>query len=206
MARKPVSMASRLPHLEGLRKQIKPREEFNLGEMAKAIGMSGPSLRELIDKDPDCPIAERGREGRGWKIYGRKFVDHLIKRGKEEIEARREKAARIAHLGGADFSERDIERFGIDELLKVDRQQSTTQRRKIEQGHFVPLDQHNRVVAAILTVFQNGVRGIGPKVDKAGRLSPEIREHIDDELRNLLVECHDKLGEIAQNERRDGAG
>lgn len=205
MARKPTDPASRLPRLEALAKEFGPKEILNLGEMAKALGMAHPSLRELIDKDPDTPVKLRpGKEGAAWEIEGRKFIRHLIKRAKGEIKARKEKAARIARLGGTDFADSDLDKFSVDELLAIDRQQAITQRRKVEQGHFIPLEQHNRVISGILTTIQNEARATRQRIDKAGRFDPDIAAAIDEEMANLLVRTHDKLGELAQDERRAG--
>lgn len=202
MARLASDPKQRLADLERIRGMIKPRETFNLSGFAELLGMTRPNLRKIIDADPDFPVKVRGSEGVEWVLSGRKTVAHLTKRAKETIKRRAEKAERLATLSGLQFEADDLAHFTVDELLKANVASAATQKRKIEQGRLIPIAQHNQIISSIMTTFQNGVRAVTPRLDEAGLMPPELRDLMDDALRDLLVECHDKLGDIAENGRR----
>jgi len=195
MSRKAADPTSRIELLKAARKVARKDDILNAEEMAKVARMTWRNLKEMIDADLEFPVQRRGSEGSSWEFEAVKVLDHMLKRCREQLAERDAAQQRIARLTGVKLDGRKSDSLSIRDMLEVDRIQRETQRRKVEQRQLVQADEMRSVMTGLVGIVQGAVSTMVSRLDPAGRLPPEVRALMTDELRNLLVRIHDEFGE-----------
>ncbi|WP_374648661.1 hypothetical protein [Rhizorhabdus sp.] len=165
----------------------------NAEEMAKILKMTWRNLRLIIDADAAFPIQSRGAEGIAWEFRVAKVLDHLIKRCRSEIQANSAKHRRLAELAGVSVPE-DADGMSLADLRQINLLQMDAQRRKMDQGEWVPRAQVQTLFTSFFSMVQSEHQSTAAKIDPTGRLPAEVRAAVQDHMRGLLVRLHDKFG------------
>lgn len=193
MARKSADPTYRLKVYRAAREIVRRDEVANADEMAKILKMTWRNLRLIIDADPTFPIQSRGAEGVAWEFRVVKVLDHLIKRCRGEIDANADKARRLAELAGVSVPD-DAAGMSLADLRQINLLQMDAQRRKMDQGQWVPRAQVQTLFTNFFSMVQSEHQATAAKIDPSGRLPAEVRAAVQDHMRGLLVRLHDKFG------------
>lgn len=188
MARTRTITNPRLEQLRAARKRIRKGETLTAEPMASLLSLSWKALGDKIAADPGVPIVQRGSRGVEWQFDARAVVDYFIRL--EEAEAR--KARRVAELGGLGAAGADVvASMGLADLAKADAVATSVQRKKIEQGEYMPrtrvVQAFDRYTDTVVSQFLN----VTHRIDPTGALPVEVRAMLDNEMRNVLLALHD---------------
>lgn len=194
MARRAVDPSSRIARLEAVRETLQPDEIWNLAETAAALGITERQMKNRIDADPDMPIKVRGHEGLSYQFAAAVLVEYEIGKAKAQKAERESRMERLRELTGLETPDVAGD-LTLQEMREIDRIQTASQRRKIEQGRYVPREDHQRIVGDLLSTFQSETLGLISRIDAAGKLAPDVREMVEEDLRDMLVRTHDRAAE-----------
>lgn len=192
MARRAVDPSARIVRLQAARDLLKAGDVLNLEEMATAAGITSRHLKPMIDEDPDFPVIQRGSEGVAWQFDAFKVIAHMIARAEQTLAERRARIERLQDLAGIVVPEVPMD-LSLPEIRELDRLQTAAQRRKIEQGNYVPKADFQAVVGDLLAFFQRETLGLISRIDAEGKLPAAIREAVEEDLRDMLVRTHDSV-------------
>jgi hypothetical protein len=196
MSRKAPDPSARIALLKAARAnlvKLKIKGPLNGDEMAKACGVTWRTLKPMLEADPKWPCLMRGSEGVAYQIEPRSFIDYWIKKLEAQLAERRSKAEKIALIAGF-APEVAATGLSLEELRQLDAMQINAQRRKIEQGTYIPLAKFESIIVDILTTMQTETLATVSRMDPAGKWPPEVRAGVAEAMKSLLVRLHDKLG------------
>lgn len=196
MARKASDPTARIAQLKAARAKFvksKIKGPLNGGEMAQAVQMSWRWFKQIVDDDDGFPCLLRGSEGSPYQFDPRPVFDHMIKRLQEQLQDRSTRNRRLAEVAGISPELADSG-MSLEEIRMLDAIQVSTQRRKIEQRLYVQLAEHEAVIADVFSTIQAEVLSTAGRLDPSGRWQAAIRNQVREEMRNLLVRLHDRLG------------
>lgn len=188
---------------------LKPKETFNMSQFAELIGMSRVNFRKTyLNPDPNFPIEVTGAEGKDYQINGKKAVTHLIKRAEERLLIDDKKAQRVAELAGLAPDEVEHQGLSIAEIRDLNRIQGDIHKRRIEQGLYVPKEDHARIVADLCMMAGSQWHSVASELDADGRWPEHIRNLVTDFADRAASELFDKfgqyLGKFETNVANDG--
>lgn len=196
MARAAPDPSARIAQLKAARAKFvksKIKGNLNADEMAKACGVTWRTLKPLVEADPNWPCLMRGSEGSAYQFQPLKVFDYWIRKLEAQLAERRSKASKIAKLAG--FSEEMAATgMSLEDLRTIDAMQVSQQRRRIEQGSYVPLAHHEAVMIDVFTTLQTELLATVSRLDPAGKWPPPVRTSVQDSMKSLLVKLHDKIG------------
>lgn len=209
MSRQPADPASRLAKLEAARAAVGADETFNLAEMAKVAGMTPRNFSPIVADDPAFPIVERGGEGVPFVFNGAAALDYMIAKARAvqaDRERRTDRATFLAGLGsaaavhspptasgnGSGSAARELmeDAKALSALIDV---QAKLRAEKVAHGKLIDRAETEDFLWRWLSGLQSSVLAIEARVDKAGKLEPEVRAAVKDELAAALVEMRGEL-------------
>lgn len=194
MPAKKVDPAVRLQRFRGLRAVAEPASKLTAAELAKALGFSWRHVKNMIDADAEFPIEVRGAEGAAWTFDLCAVLDHLIARDTALVALNDERAARMAKLTGAAavLDDQSRPRLSMDEMRQAANTVVALDKMKRQQGHYVLAEPARRFFQDYHQHFQTEALGVLSRIDPAGQLLPAIRESIETDMRNLLVDLQER--------------
>jgi hypothetical protein len=173
------------------RERVKKGDVLNRPEMAKVLEMTDRNLSIIMEKDPDFPIAVRGRQGVAYQLDGRAVIDHMIAGCRALLAERKKRATRLNRLAsaGADVAaaEAEDETLSPQDLKITGDAQMTAHKLKLAQGKYLPKDAALAFMLDYHGRFQSETLGLLSRVDPAGQWPAEVRKGVDDGMRTLLV-------------------
>jgi hypothetical protein len=212
VARRAPDPSARIALLKAARKSLvasKIKGPVNADEMAKIAGLTWRALKVQVEADPEWPCLMRGSEGVAYQFDPKAVLDHMVRRHEEKLKHRTSRNRDIARLAGISPDLADTG-MTLDELRVLDQLQVSTQKRKIEQGAYVPLADYEAVIADMLTTIQSEILSTVGRLDPSGKWPAQIRHQVREEGRSLLVRLHDKLAAMlnpdASTARRNRRG
>lgn len=188
----------RLARLKAMRAGIEPGTTMTAGEMCKALGWTWRHMkRDMIDQDASFPVLRRGAEGHAWLFDVPAVLDYLIARDEAAIAERAQRAEQMARLSGIGLkavSESDRPGgLSIDELRVATQALVTVTRMKREQGELVPAEPVRLFFQDYHQHIQQEILGLLSRIDGPGQLPAGIRQAIEDDMRNLLVDLQKRM-------------
>lgn len=209
MSRLPADPVGRLAKLEAVRAGVKRGTVVNAAELEKVLGITWRFLKQMIDADAAFPVKTRGDMGVPWEFHLLKVVDHLIKQARTaqaDRERRFAEVSRFAGLGanpgvsspgdrasdGSGTAARDMleQARALDALLSL---QTKVRQERERQNQLLDRVKVQEFLWRWLSTLQSEVLAIRQRLDKAGTLSLEMRQALDDELASILVSMRDAL-------------
>ena len=177
-------------------KLVKPRDIFNLNQLALAAGIPDRLMSREVKADKDFPVKTYGAEGIEYEFQAVKAIKYMIGTCDAKLAARRSKMDLISSLSGIEIPASAARDFGIAELKQIDQIQTSTQKRKIEQSLYVLKVHHEKCITELATLVQTEVLSTASRLDASGQWPPEIRSSVEEALKNILVVIHDKAMEL----------
>lgn len=196
MARQAPDQSARIALLKAARANLRKQKikgPVNADEMAKIAGQTWRNLKPQIEADPEWPCLMRGSEGVAYQFDPKAVLDHMVKRLEEKLKERTDRNRRIAEMAGFQPELADTG-LSIEELRHLDQLQTSVQRRKIEQRSYVPLADHEAIIADLFSTMQAETLSTVGRLDPAGKWPALVRAAVREEMRSLLVRIHDQLG------------
>lgn len=199
--RTPADPAAKLPLWRAAREKLAAGETVNAADMAKIAGMTWRNLKLTIDKDERFPVRVRGAEGKPWSFDAVAVLEHLIataERTLAERAARDERIQRMTGLPESGHGASAVEPAGsiaasARDMKALAEAQMITHRLKIQQGEYLPRAATVTLLNDLMITMQAETLAAAARVDPAGRLLPETRAALDEELRNVLTTVQGKL-------------
>jgi hypothetical protein len=190
----------RVARLVQARKQFKPREICNMRALATAAGVTSVRMSQEVKQDPLFPVVFRGSEGVEWEFEARKAIDHLLKQARSRLADRERNIEKLVALAGIRVDPKLMPTtMSLAELREVDRLQAQAQKRKIEQGEYVPAVEHRQVIGIIFDMVRETFLSVATEVDSSGLWPSEISGEVSDHLRNKAVEFQARVAIQLEN-------
>lgn len=187
----PTELIKRLQAALGV---AKPRDVVLAQVMAEIAGMTWRNLLIThIEPDPKFPIEHRGSEGDPYRFRVVKVLKHMIMRAKERQAENNTRAKRIMELTGFNVPEDSTEAMSVADVNRLIEANMRAQKAKVEQGRYVPADQVRLFLIGYNAQVRNAILGEPQKLDPVGALPIEIRQTIDDDMRNLAVALQERV-------------
>lgn len=208
MSRKTPNPSPRIAKLEAARKTIRRKLIVNGEDLSKIVGLTWRRLRDLVEADPEWPVIRKGSEGVSYEFDAKAVLDHMIRRAKEQMVGRHKRADRIATMSGVLISPELLaqDQLSINDLRTIDTLQTSAQRRKIEQRHYVRRDEAEAVITDLFSTMQAETMATVSRLDPAGRWPSQVRAEVAEAVRGLLVTLHDKVGDWLKPDAGPKAG
>jgi len=204
MSRRPADPIARLAKLEAARAAIDDTETFNARDMAT---IAWRNMREIVAADQDFPVAVRGSEGVPFVFNGAAVLDYMIAKARSvqaDRERRTDRATFLAGLGaqagpspsgnskGSGSAARELmeDAKALSALIDV---QAKLRAEKVAQGKLIDRAETEDFLWRWLSGLQSSVLAIEGRIDKAGKIEPDIRTAVKDELAAALVEMRTEL-------------
>lgn len=193
----------RLNAYTAAREQVEPGQQVNAAEMSQICQMTWANLRKKVEADPAFPVASRGSEGIAWSFDAAAVLDHLIAQARKTVAARQMRHGILAKVvsapGVSAPEEPDAEAVSSD-LVQHSRAIKSfadatmaMERAKAQQGQYVEAAKVSELLNDMMATMQAEVLSIGSRLDPAGRMSPDDRAYIEQELRRVLSETQTKM-------------
>jgi hypothetical protein len=187
----------------------------NLSELAAMAGMpSEPTIKKLIDENPDFPILSRGRNGVGYEFdltEAATFIRSLQQRAEQEARARAEDVRQLGlSLLGDDAAAMSQDRVGLssadrkalmeEELIAI----KLAERR----GDLIRKDEAEMALGQLALKFRDRYATIADRTAKRITLSREqqtvIRHMVETDL-SWIADQLEKLKDAAPTDHGDPA-
>lgn len=193
----------------------------NLSELAAMAGMpSEPTIKKLIDENPDFPILSRGRNGVGYEFdlaEAAGFIRSLQQRAEQQARARAEDVRQLGlSLLGDDAASMSQQRAGLSsaERKALIEEEIVAIKLAERRGDLIRKDEAEKAVGQIALKFRNRYTTLADRVSKRITLSREqqtvIRHMIETDLSWIADEL-EKLRDAAPTDHgntavRNGGG
>lgn len=162
--------------------------------MTELMGFSWPTIRGFAEKIPSLAAqghVKLGGRGLKWEFKPAAFIAALIAHFNREAEAAARRNRELQRKVGIDLPETEYG-SSLDEVRQLINLTLAIQSRKSEQGHYTPsaevadfLDGYNRALV-------EEIMGVGTEIDPTGKLSPELREQVNEALRGVATRANER--------------
>ena len=132
--------------------------------MARNLGISEPTLKDLIRKNDDFPILERGRTGQSWRFDPKAVARFLKKKQKAEAGA---KSTREARLGQQEMVLTPKTGGALDDQLKTYKIRDLERIDAKENGRLAVAEE---VSAALASTFRRLAQMQDTGIERVGRM------------------------------------
>lgn len=209
MARPASSLTARLEKLEAAKARagkLKRSITLSARPMAELLGVRWTVLRDWCDEIGELEASGavvRGGNGIEWAFDPRRTTKILADHFKAKIERQAKKSREITKAIGVDMAEteapslqetKDLVNLTITVVAASERQGRYTRAEEVAEF----LDGYNQVVV-------DGILGVRTKVDPNGNLPPHVRKAMDDHLRSLAAQIHERAEKFIGAQRRASA-
>lgn len=206
MSRKPRGSSERLARLQKALEIVKGSKTLNLGELARAVGVSDQAMGKEIKSDPKFPVTSVGSNGVGYVLPCPKALKYLIAKEETKLARQADREDLASRLAGIQVSAEDIGSLSITEMRAINAVQMDVQKRKIEQGHYVRAADHRMSHAIVAGVTQRELLGLRAVMDPSGHWDPVFAENFDEQIRTALVRIRDEQEKELRKQRGSSAG
>ncbi len=162
--------------------------------MCELIGCSWPTLRDWINDNPALErpdLFTRGGNGVKWQFHVRPFLRALLDIFRKDVEAKTEANAELRRKIGVDLPETE-KAATLDETKQLVNLTLTVEAAAKEQGRYTPTEEVVIFMEGFLEAIVAGILGVKTKTDPNGNLPPNVRAAMDDYLRGVAADVHEK--------------
>lgn len=177
----------------------KPRDVVTAEVMAEIAGMTWRNLLTThIEPDTKFPIQLRGAEGVAWEFRVTKVLAHMIRRAKERVADNEARGRRMMELTGFSVPDDAVGAMNVGDINKLIEANMKAQKAKVEQRLYVPAEQVRAFIVGYNTRARNTILGEPQRLDPVGILPLDIRQSLDDDMRNLAVALQEDITEFLE--------
>lgn len=162
--------------------------------MAELMGLSWPTIRGFVDKIPSLSSqghVKPGGRGLKWEFKAAAFIGALIAHFTREAEASARRNRDLQRRVGIDLPETE-HGSSLEEVRQLVNLTMAIQGRKAEQGLYTPASQTADFIDGYNRALVEDIMGVGTEVDPTGKLSPEIREQVNEALRGVATRANER--------------
>lgn len=187
----------------------KPSMVVTLGQLASVPSMpSEPTLRKLIDENPDFPLLSRGRNGVAYEMDLAAAISFIKGLEAKKEEERRASADQVKQLGLALLGEDAASDLAQAALSATERKamlegELFAIRVGRERGELVRKASMEAAVGAVFQLLNSKMRSLPARLSKRMELSRKQIALIDQIVERDLTELADKFEEMGRT--GDGA-
>ena len=191
----------RIARLTQARKLFKRADTCNMEALGLAAGVTANRIAQEVKADSKFPIMKRGYMGVEWVFNAHKAIDYMLAQAKARVTERENRADLLSRLSGITVDPKLLpQHMSIAELKEIDRLQTQAQRRKIEQGQYVPREDHEGVVSTIFEQVQEVFISVATEADASGLWPADVSDSVSEYFRNSAAQFQSRV--IAELEKR----
>lgn len=183
----------------------KPSMVVTLGQLASVPGMpSEPTLRKLIEDNPDFPLLSRGRNGVAYEMDLAAAIGFIKGLDAKREDERRAKADEVKQYGlallGADAAS-DLEQASMSAAERKALLESELFAIRLgkERGEFVRKASVEAAMSAVFQMLNVKMRSLSARLSKRMDLSRDQIAVIDAMVARDLIELAEKFEEMGQS-------
>jgi phage terminase Nu1 subunit (DNA packaging protein) len=192
----------------GARAEIDPDlladKTVNKRELARLLGVSLPTLTEMIDRYPDFPVEGRGTNGREWEFDAEKAVRFVRDKRDQTARAREDEQAFFRQftldVDVVAEEERGLRPADRERLAKA---RMAERKLALEAGMLVSVAEVRQILAGAVARFARSLDGLPSQIAREYGLPEEVarsmRQSIDDWRRAMVTDLRQVLTEDAGN-------
>jgi len=183
----------------------------NLAEMARALDVSLPTMRELLVRYSDFPVVQRGGTGAVWQFDPTAVIEFMTARREEDAAAEAARSEQLAQLsfGNVDLTPEGERAFSAADRLKNANAMLKEDELRKQRGFLVQTSDMRQRLTAVWTPLTQALNALPSLIGRQHNLPEavirDMRRYMHDQQTQLRTRMRDLLGEDMPETGEDDA-